>query len=92
MKNIEHIAIDNQEETEIAQINNLQRNYQAISGVRQQLEKQRQRPSAEYCEECGEDIPIARRNAVPGVQFCIYCQTKLERFKANYRLPGDSSE
>lgn len=92
MKNIDHIEIDNQEETEIAQINNLQRNQQAISGIRQQLEKQRQKPSAEFCEECGEDIPAARRNAVPGVQLCIYCQSKLERFKANYRLPDDSLE
>lgn len=92
MKNIDHIEIENQEETEIAQVNNLQRNQQAISEVRQQLEKQRQRPSAEECEQCGEDIPAARRKAVPGVQLCIYCQTKLERFKANYRLPDGSSE
>jgi phage/conjugal plasmid C-4 type zinc finger TraR family protein len=92
MKNIDHIEIDNQEETEIAQINNLQRNQQAISGIRQQLEKQRLKPSAEFCEECGEDIPQARRTAVPGVQLCIYCQSKLERFKANYRLPDDSLE
>lgn len=30
--------------------------------------------SAEFCEECGEPIPQARRDAVPGVQFCLACQ------------------
>jgi len=83
---------NNLEEAEIAQINNLQRNSIAVNELRSQLEKQRSRPSAEFCEECGEDIPLARQQAVPGVQFCIYCQTKLERFKANYRRPDDSSE
>lgn len=27
--------------------------------------------SAEYCDECGEAIPEARRLALPGVQHCI---------------------
>lgn len=36
--------------------------------------------SAEYCEECGEDIPEARRIAVPGCQTCIECQ-HLTEFK-----------
>ena len=31
--------------------------------------------SRERCEECDEDIPEARRKAVPGVRLCIYCQT-----------------
>ncbi len=26
------------------------------------------------CVDCGEDIPEARRNAIPGVQRCISCQ------------------
>ena len=30
--------------------------------------------SAEHCDECGKDIPEARRKAVPGVRFCISCQ------------------
>ncbi|MCO4321118.1 DksA/TraR family C4-type zinc finger protein [Aliidiomarina quisquiliarum] len=34
--------------------------------------------SAEFCEECGEAIPEARRLAIAGVQFCIACQSKLE--------------
>ena len=27
-----------------------------------------------YCEECGEEIPEARRLAVPGVRLCLHCQ------------------
>lgn len=30
--------------------------------------------SLKYCEECGESIPEARRNALPGVRKCIECQ------------------
>lgn len=30
--------------------------------------------SARYCEECGEEIPLARRQALPGVKYCIDCQ------------------
>ena len=34
--------------------------------------------SREDCIECGEDIPEARRKAVPGVQLCIGCQSALD--------------
>ena len=83
---------NNEEEAEVAQINSLISNQNAISAVQAQLAKQRLQPSAEFCEECGEDIPEARRKLVPGVQLCIHCQTKLERIRANYRQPGASSE
>ena len=32
-------------------------------------------PSLENCEECEEEIPLARRDAVPGVRFCVQCQS-----------------
>ncbi|MGE4406058.1 TraR/DksA C4-type zinc finger protein [Pseudomonas sp.] len=35
-------------------------------------------PSRLDCEECGEEIPLARRRVVPGCRFCIDCQRKLE--------------
>jgi phage/conjugal plasmid C-4 type zinc finger TraR family protein len=35
--------------------------------------------SAEFCDECGNVIPEARRTAVPGVQHCIGCRTELEQ-------------
>lgn len=31
------------------------------------------------CEDCGEPIPAARRQALPGVRRCVGCQTALER-------------
>lgn len=34
--------------------------------------------SACICEECGYAIPVARRNAIPGVQHCVACQSALE--------------
>ncbi|EIV6644524.1 TraR/DksA family transcriptional regulator [Klebsiella aerogenes] len=34
--------------------------------------------SAEYCSECGEDIPAPRRAAVPGCQTCAECQADLK--------------
>ncbi len=83
---------NNEEEAEVAQINSLISNQNAVDLVRNQLAKQAAQPSAEFCEECGEDIPELRRKLVPGVQLCIHCQTRLERIKANYRQPGASSE
>ncbi|TAM11325.1 MAG: DksA/TraR family C4-type zinc finger protein [Nevskiaceae bacterium] len=35
--------------------------------------------SAEYCDECGEAIPEARRRAVPGVRLCVACQQQADR-------------
>ena len=32
-------------------------------------------PSAEECDNCGEDIPAARRRAIPGVRTCVGCQS-----------------
>lgn len=31
------------------------------------------------CEDCGEEIPKARREAQPGCTRCILCQTAFER-------------
>jgi phage/conjugal plasmid C-4 type zinc finger TraR family protein len=34
--------------------------------------------AATDCEECGEEIPLARRKAVPGCTFCVKCQARME--------------
>lgn len=34
--------------------------------------------SAEHCSECEEDIPEARRVAMPGCKICASCQEVLE--------------
>jgi phage/conjugal plasmid C-4 type zinc finger TraR family protein len=31
------------------------------------------------CEECGEEIPVARRRAVPGVRRCVQCQAEADQ-------------
>lgn len=35
--------------------------------------------SAEWCERCGDEIPQARRVAVPGCLCCVACQTRQEK-------------
>ena len=34
--------------------------------------------SATECDSCGDDIPEARRQAVPGCRFCVECQSRQE--------------
>jgi phage/conjugal plasmid C-4 type zinc finger TraR family protein len=34
--------------------------------------------SAEFCEQCGNEIPAARRKALPGVTMCIGCKRAQE--------------
>ena len=31
-------------------------------------------PGLSHCEECAQEIPQARRQAVPGVRLCVSCQ------------------
>ncbi|MFT5572526.1 MAG: phage/conjugal plasmid C-4 type zinc finger TraR family protein [Cryomorphaceae bacterium] len=47
----------------------------AVKTARAQLP---QGKSAEQCDECDSKIPIARRQAIAGVRFCIACQTEKE--------------
>jgi phage/conjugal plasmid C-4 type zinc finger TraR family protein len=89
---LEQLDVSNSEEGEQAQAIALIREAQALDSVRQKLALQRSQPSLTECDACGEEIPEARRIAVPGVTMCIYCQSKSERFTASYRQPGGSSE
>ena len=41
--------------------------------------------SLDECEECGEPIPEARRNALPGVRTCVPCQSQRDARRA---VPG----
>lgn len=69
---------DNEEEAEMGQIHALHLNMNAIAAVRRNMPTG---PSLENCEECGEEIPEARRLAVRGCKMCIDCQQRSERFK-----------
>ncbi|MDK7735835.1 DksA/TraR family C4-type zinc finger protein [Providencia stuartii] len=53
----------------------------AIAKARSQLHSGE---SAEYCVECGEPIPLARRKALPGVQLCITCQNAADQKSATF--------
>ena len=41
--------------------------------------------SATYCQVCGEAIPQARREAVPGVLLCVDCAEALEEDERRWR-------
>ncbi|MBP3439033.1 MAG: DksA/TraR family C4-type zinc finger protein [Sutterella sp.] len=43
-------------------------------------------PGLRYCEECGEEIPEARRRAVPGVRLCISCQRVADKRNGPFAL------
>jgi phage/conjugal plasmid C-4 type zinc finger TraR family protein len=53
----------------------------AIGRVKSRLP---QGPSLSHCAECGNEIPEARRNAVPGVRLCITCQSEQDRDAAQF--------
>jgi phage/conjugal plasmid C-4 type zinc finger TraR family protein len=51
---------------------------QIDASVADAVEKARSRlprgESLSHCEECGDDIPEARRAAIAGVRLCVACQ------------------
>jgi phage/conjugal plasmid C-4 type zinc finger TraR family protein len=71
--------MSNMAEEEFGQLHAIHNNMNAIANVRRQLEKQAAQPSLEECEECGDEIPLARRKAIPGVRLCVFCKEKQER-------------
>lgn len=67
---------ENFEEAEMGQIEAIHNNMNAIDAVRARLPSG---PGLSHCEECGDEIPQERRQALPGVRLCIFCQEALER-------------
>lgn len=53
----------------------------AIARARAQVP---QGPGLSHCEECEAPIPLARRQAVPGVRLCVVCQQAQERESAGF--------
>ena len=47
-------------------------------------------PSLEFCLECGEKIPEARRRALPGARTCVPCQSERDEIAppAGYNRRG----
>jgi len=48
----------------------------AVQHARQKLPSGQ---SLEHCENCGAEIPRARRDALPGVRRCVSCQASLDK-------------
>lgn len=42
--------------------------------------------SLDYCEECGDKIPDARREALPGVRLCIECQEDMDKLSRRTQI------
>lgn len=52
---------------------------EAIARMRARNASRAHGDSAEFCRECDEPIPEARRQAIPGVQLCVGCQGGRDR-------------
>lgn len=52
---------------------------EAVARARQRAERVGNTPSARFCAECDDPIPQARRQAIPGVQLCVDCQSGRDR-------------
>ena len=55
----------------------------ALQRVRSRLP---QGDSLTHCEECGEEIPLARQQALKGVRLCVTCQTERDRESTAFSL------
>lgn len=70
---------DNLEEAEFGQLHAIHNNMNHIAAVRRALEQQASSPSLTHCEECGDEIPMARRLAIKGCRLCVFCKEASER-------------
>ena len=74
----DEFVYNNEEESEMGQLHAIHLNMNAIAEVRRKMGTG---PSLEECEECGEDIPKARQEAIQGCKYCVHCQEAFERKK-----------
>lgn len=42
-------------------------------------------PGSAECEDCGQSIPKARREAIPSATTCVHCQTLRDKHAALFR-------
>lgn len=40
--------------------------------------------SNDFCDDCDEEIPEARKKAIKGCKFCVQCQTKHDNIQSSY--------
>ncbi len=63
----------------------LERAIAAARGIRSDITA---KPSALNCIDCGENIPLERRNAIAGCKRCISCDEDYEYRKRNENRDG----
>lgn len=44
-------------------------------------------PGTAYCTDCGEPIPKARREVMPGTTHCVECQSRKHDTRPSYKEP-----
>lgn len=71
---------------EMAQASTALFTQRGIDAIRAQVHSAR--PSKEFCECCGADIPPARQLAVPGVELCAGCQDVKEKLGRHRAADG----
>ena len=76
MREYESIQGDNLEESDMAQLLSVTASADAVAKIRAAIPKG---PSLSHCDECGEEIPLARQQAIQGCRTCIHCQSLSER-------------
>ena len=78
MNDKDEYQYNNEEEAEMAQLHSIHLHMNAIADVQRKLAEQSMKASLEYCEECGDEIPLQRQKAIPGVELCVFCQEHSE--------------
>jgi len=53
-------------------------------GIQRARSQLPQGPGLTHCEECEQEIPQARREAVPGVRLCVACQEARDIEQASF--------
>lgn len=76
MREYESIQGDNLEESDQAQLLSATQSADAVAKIRASIPRG---PSLSHCEECAEEIPLARQKAVAGCTMCISCKELSER-------------
>ncbi len=72
-KIVEFVVLDNEAKADIYV------EQMTTEGINNVLNRLPTGESLEFCDDCGEEIPLARRNAYRGVTRCITCQTDHEK-------------
>jgi phage/conjugal plasmid C-4 type zinc finger TraR family protein len=71
------------DDADIAQVRETAERNAGIARVRSAAAHQRQREGRRDCFDCGDEIPAARRRAVPGAVRCTGCQRAFDYLRGN---------